>query len=60
MSGLQLIASDRLGDLMIKSDPKRMLKSVEEILDAMEAIAIIKVAVFVVKADVTISSARPR
>ena len=38
-------ASERLGDLMLKSDPKIMMKSVQEVLTAMESLAVIKVAV---------------
>ena len=37
-------ASEKLGDLMIKADPKLLLKPVEDVLESMESIAVIKVA----------------
>ena len=37
-------ASESLGDLLLKSDPKLMLRSEEEVLRQMEAIAVIKVS----------------
>ena len=38
-------ASERLGDLMLKAEPKLMLRRDEEVLAIMKSIAVIKVAV---------------
>ena len=46
-------ASEQLGDLMLKSDPKLMLRSTEEVLAMMQSIAVIKVAVGVRRAELT-------
>ena len=44
-------ASEKLGDLLLKSDPKLMMRSEDEVLTQMESIAVIKVSLGVTRTE---------
>ena len=43
--------SEQLGDILLKSDPKLMMRTEEEVLKQMESIAVIKVSICVTRTD---------
>ena len=53
MAAIQLFqcASEKLGDLLLKSDPKLMMRSEEAVLKQMEIVAVIKVSIGVTRTE---------